>query len=241
MKAFTKLFPRCCLDDNAIFVYRKFDTSVGRYVVTEDVIRENERIYSEKAFSFVPALNYEQTDIISYACQYCSQTNCLPFPCYDCVRASYCSPACLANHRPIHKYECVGNQKNLWIKLGVGYLAFRTFIVGFKDVVQMLEKKQSTVEEVWTTLMSDEHNDYPYGHVLRLISHVDKVPIKNVLQYTLTAQLMTIYLSEYTDFFSNLPNICGEIMSNVEDWKTLANTLMLRHMGQAVSFFLFNF
>lgn len=241
MTTFTKLFPRC-LADNAIFVDRKFDPSVGRYTVTEDVIKENERIYSEKAFSFVPAFDYnERTYLNSYACQHCSQSNCLPFPCYDCARASYCSPVCLANHWPIHKYECVGYQKNLWIKLGIGYLAFRTFIVGFKDLVQMLEKKQSTVEEVWTSLMSEKHNEYPYGHVLRLVSHVDKVMVKNVLRYSLTAQLMTIYLSEYTDFFRNLPKICGEIMSNVEDWKTLANALILRHMGQAVSFFLSNF
>lgn len=121
--------------------------------------------------------------------------------------------------------------------MGFGYLALRTFIVGFKEIVKMIETKKSTVEEVWSTLMSDDCKEFPYGNVLRLISHVDKIDKRNVFRFALTAQMMTIYLSEYTDFFSDLPDVYGQVMSNVEDWKSLASALMMRHIGQAVSLF----
>lgn len=222
--------------DHFFLRYRKSDPSVGRFLVTEESIKENELIFCDSAFAFVPTYSYNQTDAISYACQNCGVINCLPFPCYSCARVSYCSTECLANHAWIHRYECVGHQKNLWTKLGIGYLAFRTFITGFKEIIEMLEDiRESSVEDVWSTLMSDRHKEFAYGKILRLNSHIDKVKVDYVLRYALTAQLVTVYLEEYTDLFSNLPEICGKIMTNLDDWKTLVSTILLKHLGQAVS------
>lgn len=218
---------------------RKFKPSGGRYLVTAEGIKANQPIFCEKAFAFVPAYKYDDTDLIQYSCQCCAQVNCLPFPCYDCARASYCTPLCLSHHESIHKYECIGYQKNLWIKLGIGHLAFRTFMTGFEEAVEkLIEKKKSNVRDIFTSLISGNQPNVTYSNVLRLVSHIDRLSPRNVLRYALSAQLMTTYLSEYTDFFENLPDTCAEIMADVEDWKTLVTVLLLRHIGQVVRYFI---
>ncbi|XP_037049324.1 SET and MYND domain-containing protein 4-like [Bradysia coprophila] len=209
------------------------NATVGRFLVTKEAIKQDEPVYFEKAFSFVPYYNYNVTDEIAYTCQHCGKVNCLPFPCYDCARASYCSPACRTHHEPIHKYECVGHQKNLWSKLGIGYLSFRTFLVGFKDIVGILEKTEGlTVDEVWSILALDWHNSFSYGNVLRLLTAIDKVDVKLVLRFALTAQMLTIYLADYTNFFKDLPPICLEIMASVDGWKRVISALLLKHLLQ---------
>lgn len=217
-----------------------------RRLTTTERIEKDEQIYSEKAFAFVPAYSFNDMDEIRYTCQNCAQINCIPFPCYECVRASYCSPACLAEHQLIHKYECVGYGKNLWSKLGNGHLAFRTFMVGFNELVQILERKlnrRSTVDEVYSVLTADWIEEFPsYGRVLRIPSLIHKMDTHSALRFALTAQLLTIYLVDYTDFFKELPSVFKNTLVNVKDRKIVIAALLLRHMVQAVSgFFSFFF
>ncbi|KAG4071022.1 hypothetical protein HA402_001459 [Bradysia odoriphaga] len=209
------------------------NAKVGRFLVTKEAIKKDEPVFCEKAFSFVPYYNHNVFDAISYNCQHCGKVNCLPFPCYDCARATYCSPVCRADHEPIHKYECVGHQKNLWSKLGIGYLAFRTFLVGFKDIVGILEKtKALTVDEVWNILALDWHKDFPYGYALRLLAPIDKVDVKMVLRFALTAQMLTIYLADYTNFLKDMPPVCFEILASIDDWKRVISALLMKHLLQ---------
>lgn len=200
-----------------------------------EAIKKNELILCEKAFSFVPVYNDYDPNSISYHCQNCAKTNCTPFPCYECVRASYCSPFCLEQHKSIHKYECNGYQKNLWVKIGIAHLAFRNFIVGFFDSIQMLEDAEvSSPERILLTLVGIHQTDFVYGDVLRLITNFDKMEADDILRYALTAQLLAIYLEDSTDFFVKIPDKCKRIMPKIENWKKLAAAMLMRHMGQLV-------
>lgn len=218
-----------------VIYFRKFEESVGRYVVAGEALKKNQQIYREKAFCFVPVYNDYDPNTISYHCQNCAKTNCIPFPCYNCCRASYCSPSCSEQHKTIHKFECAGYQKNLWVKIGIAHLAFRNFIVGFFDSVKLLDgSKVHTPDDILMTLTGLNKPDFAYGDVLRLITNFDKMNTNDLLRYALTAQMLAIYLDECTGFYTNLPAKCFRIMPNLDDWKKLTAAVLMRHMGQLV-------
>lgn len=225
------------------FLFRKYSDAVGRYVVAGEKIKKNEPIFEERAFSFVPVYNDYDANSISYHCQNCAKTNCVPFPCYDCVRCTYCGPACFEKHKPIHRFECAGYQKNLWLKIGIAHLAFRNFIVGFFDSIDALndDAEVSSPEHILQTLIGMDQPDFQYGDVLRLVTNFDKMDSADTLRYALTAQLLTVYLAEWTDFFMLLPAKCKRIMPNVVSWKRLTAAVLMKHMGQLVSGTFFGF
>lgn len=215
--------------------FRKHKSSVGRFVIAGEEIKKDQPIYREKAFAFVPVYNDYDPDTIFYHCQNCAKTNCIPFPCYDCVRASYCSLACLDQHKNIHKYECAGYRKNLWMKIGIAHLAFRNFIVGFFESLKLFEEMESgTPDAILNQLNQIKNSDSAYGDVMRLVTNFDKMDPADCIRYALTAQMLVVYLDEFTDFFKKLPKICNRIMSNVEDWKKFSAALLMKHMGQLV-------
>lgn len=208
---------------------------VGRYIVAGEKIKKNESIFSERAFSFVPVYNDYDPNTILYHCQNCAKTNCVPFPCYECVRATYCCPACLEQHKPIHRFECAGYQKNLWVKIGIAHLAFRNFIIGFFDSIAVLDDAEvSSPEQILRTITGINRPEFQYGDVLRLVTNYDKMDPIDTLRYALTAQLLTIYLADCTDFFMLLPAKCKRIMPNVAKWKRLTAAILMKHMGQLV-------
>ncbi|XP_031622222.1 SET and MYND domain-containing protein 4-like [Contarinia nasturtii] len=211
----------------------KTGESVGRYVVAGEDIKKEEIIFREKAFAFVPVYNDYHPDTILYHCQNCAKTNCIPFPCNECVRATYCSPLCVERHKAIHKYECVGYQKNLWMKIGIAHLSFRNFLVGFADAIERLDEIESTPMQVFEKLSSINEPDFVYGDVLRLVTNFDKMDINDCLRYALTAELLAAYLDECTDFYTNLPAKCSKILATTE-WKKITAALLMRHMGQLV-------
>lgn len=221
---------------------RKYSDAAGRYVVAGETIKKNEPIFSEKAFSFVPVYSDYNPNAISYHCQNCAKTNIIPFPCYECVRCSYCGPSCLEQHKPIHRFECAGYQKNLWVKIGIAHLAFRNFIIGFFDAVNVLDETEvSSPDEILRTLLGVDRPDFAYGDVLRLVTNFDKMDSSDALRYALTAQLLAIYLTDCTHFFATLPTKCKRIMPNVAKWKRFAAAILMRHMGQLVMEFFFIF
>lgn len=219
-------------DDN----FRKYDASVGRYVVAGENIERKQPIYREKAFSFVPVLADMDPNSISYNCQSCAKVNCIPFPCCDCMRASYCSTQCVEQHKSIHRFECAGYQKNLWAKIGIAQLSLRTFITGFGPAIELLseEKTLSPVEVVLAMCKLDDAH-FAYGEVLRLLTNFYKSENEDILSYALTAQMLVQYLDTCTDFFADLPPKCIRIMPNVNDWKMFSAAMILRHMGHLVT------
>lgn len=154
------------------------------------------------------------------------------------MRASYCSVSCLNQHKRIHKYECIGYQKNLWMKIGIAHLAFRNFIVGFFELLEVLDElKTTTPDGIFKQLSEINMTKFAYADVMRLVTNFEKMDISDCLRYALTAQMLTVYLDEFTDFFKTLPHECIQIMPNVEDWKKLCSALLLKHMGQLVTMF----
>lgn len=120
------------------------------------------------------------------------------------------------------------------MKIGIAHLAFRNFVVGFPDAVERLVGgSKLTSQQLWSTLMSIDHKQFAYGDVLRLVTNFDKMEVNDFLRYALTAQMLAIYLDEYTDFFNNLSAKCLEIM-DAGDWKKFVAALLMRHMGQLV-------
>lgn len=215
-------------------INRKFNESVGRYIVSNEPIKKNQPILRENAFAFVPVYNDYDPDSIPYNCQNCAKINCTPFPCIKCARATYCCLSCLDQHKPIHRYECVGYDKNLWMKIGIAHLAFRNFIIGFPDSIEQLDENETTIDQILDKLSSLTRTNFRYGNVLRLVTNFDKMEAADCLRYALTAQMLAIYLDECTDFFTHLPEKCTKIMRDKNDWKKYTAAVLMRHMGQLV-------
>lgn len=121
------------------------------------------------------------------------------------------------------------------MKIGIAHLSFRNFNVGFADAIERLAETEATVEDVLEKLTALVAPDFVYGDVLRLVTNFDKMETSDCLRYALTAQLLAVYLDECTDFFTNLPAKCTQIMPNLEDWKKFAAAVLMRHMGQLVN------
>lgn len=121
------------------------------------------------------------------------------------------------------------------MKIGIAHLAFRNFIVGFFESFQVTDELDiGTPDEVLDQLTQSKRSDFVYKDVLRLVTNFDKMDTSDCLRYALTAQMLTVYLDEFTDFFENLPKNCARLMPNVGDWKKFCAALLMRHMGQLV-------
>lgn len=218
-------------------MYRLTTERQGRYVIAREKIEKDELIVKETAFAFVPVYSNYNQDPIDLNCQNCGKTNIIPFPCNTCGRASYCSITCRMNHNYCHKIECPGYKINLWYSIGIAHLAMRTFLTGFKEMIEKLRKRQElkTPEEIFIELayLSAEDRDFRYGQVFRLATNFDKMNRDDLKKYWMTAVMMTIYLRDFADFFRTLPKFAYKMMP-MNDWEYLVGALIMRHMGQLV-------
>lgn len=157
-------------------------------MTTQNPIKQNTKILSEEAFAFVPV--YDRQARIDFDCQNCASLNIIPIPCHKCCRASYCSVKCLNDHIPIHKYECVGYNMNLWYGTGIAQLSIRTFLCGFHSLVDELKRRKtarSSPRKLFETIVywSEDNQDFQYGRVLELITNFDKMEQVDFFQYSL--------------------------------------------------------
>lgn len=200
--------------------------------MADETITDDELIYREKAFAFVPVCNDYRKRAISRHCQNCAKTNCIPFPCNECCRASYCSPKCYVKHEHIHEYECAGYRKNLWIKIGIAHLAMRNLLIGFSSLMEKIKHLQNaSASQAWDAVMSVSDSDFTYGEVLSLVTNFDKMNRADCMRYALTAKMLAIYLAEYTLFYDQWN---GSILRDKSEWQTLVTGILMRHMGQLV-------
>lgn len=167
--------------------YRVSTERQGRYVIAREKIKADELIVKETAFAFVPVYSDYNQDPIDLNCQNCGKTNTIPFPCNVCGRASYCSITCRLDHNYCHKTECQGYKINLWYSIGIAHLAMRTFLSGFKEMMEKLRKNQEpkTPEDIFIEMgyLSAEDRDFRYGQVFRLATNFDKMDREDLKKY----------------------------------------------------------
>lgn len=217
-----------------MYIFRKHNESVGRYVVADETILENQPIFREKAFAFVPVHDFMEDSERTFNCENCAKTNCLPFPCYDCCSAFYCLPKCMEEHRSIHELECAGYKMNLWRTIGIAHLSFRTFIVGIEEslkTVLLNNAQKLNAFDMMNKLRATTDKQFAYGDVLRLITNFDKMTKRDTLSYALTACMLAVYLDEYTMFKHKFEHL----MKSSVDWELLTRLLIMKHIGQLVT------
>ncbi|EAT40978.1 AAEL007348-PA [Aedes aegypti] len=215
----------------------KSDTVHGRFIVTKNEIKADEPIVQEKAVSFVPVYDPRgHSEIPPFDCQFCGEVNIIPFPCPSCGRACYCSVACCKEHSELHRYECPGYEKHLWYLIGIAHLGMRSFLDGFASSTHNLEELKECNAEKMFQYVSDkaemQYKAYPYGKVFRLVANLDKMLLSDMVQYALTAYMLTIYLSDFTQFFNELGD--RPAVMPKEDWFLYSSAVILRHIGQLV-------
>lgn len=215
----------------------KFDDIHGRFMLSKEEIKQDTPIIQEKAASFVPVYDPRaRSELPPFDCQYCGEVNVVPFPCSTCGRACYCSTSCRKEHASIHRYECPGYGKHLWYLIGIAHLGIRSFLDGFQCSTEKLDMmEESTPEALFKTVLDTaeaEHKTYPYGRMLRLVTNFENMDAVDLIQYSLTAYMLSIYLSGFTDFFHHLDDRIN-IMSK-ENWNIYAGAVIFRHIGQLV-------
>lgn len=198
-------------------IFRYYETTRGRYITTCHDISIDEPILEEKAFAFVPVYNDYESNHISKHCENCAKTNVIPFPCYQCVRASYCSPRCRRLHDIIHHHECPGYEDNLWKRIGIAHLAVRNLVAGFETVIKGTEfEDRTTPLEFWNELMRRSETDklFTYGQVLRLNTNFEKMESADLLRYALVClirirvAILSATSSNLYNNFASRPQLC---------------------------------
>lgn len=144
-----KLISKLSIDDEQSFeaklkVKQMYEANVGRYVVAQRSLKMHEKIFKETPFAFVPIYTYGVKKYFNTDCENCALVNIWPFLCLDCRHSSYCSNSCRENHKPIHKYECEGYKKNLFLEIGIAHLSLRVLLIGFKSLEGLLESLDRT-------------------------------------------------------------------------------------------------
>ena len=160
----------------SVNIERKFDSESGRYVITKRHVKKGDILFLEKPVSFV-LLNHDSSN---YLCQHCNRSNPdVPVPCAGCFNTFYCDAKCLDEAwSSYHRWECPGSQMCLWKEIGLGHLAMKVLLT-------------------CTTTM----NKFKFNEMQNLLTNFEKLSIEDLTLYGITAVMLTVYLSEYTDFF----------------------------------------
>ncbi|XP_072746541.1 SET and MYND domain-containing protein 4 [Anoplolepis gracilipes] len=200
----------------------KYAPAKGRYVIANRNIKKGETLFVEDAFTFVLVNNNKDITHCHNCCKSCLD---IPVPCTECVDTLFCNmscwdEACLSHHRWI----CPASQMGLLRQVGITHLALKLLCV------------------CATTANKEKFND-----VQQLVTNFNKLAPGDVISYGITAIMLTLYLSKYTDFFKdiNLKECLASKFSNdefnikcdlvTEDDKLLyVSSLLLRHILQLI-------
>ncbi|CAD7013462.1 SET and MYND domain-containing protein 4 isoform X2 [Ceratitis capitata] len=205
------------------------DATRGRYVVAKRDIKSGEIIFHERISAFVPV---EGTQI----CQQCGSVFIIPIPCHACNgKVIYCSLKCREDQAKVHQNECVGYCLGLFEQIGISHLALRILLEEFPQISPILAH-ESDIKNVWKELTTETSHlntktEVNYVKSLRLVSHFQKMSLSNKIWFAVIADLLAVYLKEYTPFFHNT----SKSKIKQSDWESLISALILRHIGQSIS------
>ncbi|XP_043683945.1 SET and MYND domain-containing protein 4-like [Vespula pensylvanica] len=225
----TQSIPELAFGENPDFpsasaaVDKKYSSEKGRYVVANRDIRKGQILFVEKPFAFV-LVDYGR---ISGSCENCCRPyGDVPVPCTMCLDTLYCNMKCWNDDYTFyHRWECPGSQMGLWQQNGIARLALKVFLM--------------------CSTTSDRNR---FNEVQKLITNFDKLSLKDLIAYGITATMLTLYLLKYSDFFEDndlteclISKFSDETYNfpcetSVESDRHLyVGSLLLRHILQLVS------
>ncbi|KAG7205129.1 hypothetical protein KM043_005500 [Ampulex compressa] len=179
----TCLRPELAFGENPEFssasaaIEKRFDAEKGRYVVANRDIKKGEILFVEKPFSFV-LLDHQKTNDLCEHC--CHPYGDIPVPCASCVDTLYCDMKCCNEAwYSYHRWECRGSRMGLWKEIGIAHLALKVLLM--------------------CTTTTDRTK---FNEVQKLVTNFDKVTRGDLIAYGITATMLTVYLANYTDYFS---------------------------------------
>ena len=205
----------------------------GRYVMADTAVAAGELVVREVPYSLVL--------LPEHSTSRCSQ--CLsgplvsPLSCRRCTQPRYCSAGCQtsawARH---HQWEC--GHLDLLHSVGVGHLALRTILTAGLPTLLALQKtaQGGACPEV------DPRE--PYTRVLALQHHLDRMPVEDQFQYTVTAALLLELLHRNTAFLcparavQGVPGLLKPLTPALElgeKQQHYLGALLLRHLAQLVT------
>jgi SET and MYND domain-containing protein len=202
----------------------------GRFITSNEKIEVGEVLFSESPYSCVLLPPHYSTH-----CNECLAVLLAPVPCRYCTQTRYCSGSCRDtawSHQ--HQHEC--GQLDLLHSVGIGHLAVRTILRAGRDA--LLSIRGPVKAGTYSSTSTD-----PYFRVFNLQHHLDRLPVEEVFQYTLTAALLVTMLNKNTAFLSperavsGLPGKLRPVKPGMEvEDKVLhyMGGLILRHLAQLV-------
>ncbi|XP_066589940.1 SET and MYND domain-containing protein 4-like isoform X2 [Prorops nasuta] len=202
---------------------RKYSQDKGRYVVANRDIKKGQILFVEKPFAFV-LLDHDKSNSLCENC--CRSYGDVPVPCTQCSDTFYCSVECSKEGwSSFHRWECAGCQMGLWQQIGIAHLALKVLVIS------------TTTSDIIT-----------FNEVQKLVTNFDKLSPSDLIIYGITATMLTLYLSKYTDYFKSndikqclvdkfcdgTSNFDHEFLSD-DDKRVYISSLLLRHILQLVS------
>ncbi|KAK2583765.1 hypothetical protein KPH14_009675 [Odynerus spinipes] len=157
---------------------KKYSTEKGRYVVANRDITKGQILFVEKPFAFV-LVDYGR---INGSCENCCRPyGDVPVPCTMCLDTLYCGMKCWNDdYSCFHRWECPGSQMSLWQQNGIARLALKVFL-----------------------MCASTTDINRFNEVQKLITNFDKLPLKDLVAYGITATMLTLYLLKYSNFFED--------------------------------------
>ncbi|CAN8022595.1 unnamed protein product [Ixodes persulcatus] len=212
-----------------------YSTEKGRFLVANRDLQPGDAIFVERPYASVLLPGHTKTN-----CQHCHKRLLNAVPCAQCNQVRYCSFACAKDSwNSYHRWEC-GNL-NLLYSVGIAHLAVRVLLVtglsGLADFCRHLAEGKVDVDK-----------NGGYGSVHELVTHSEKMHVEDLLQYSLTAALLSLLLDHVLFFsvdeaswkmselsFGSRNGSSYRLAStDVAALKTVVGGLLLRHIQQLV-------
>lgn len=161
----------------------KITPEKGRHIVSNEKIEDNTKLLTENAFAFV---SLRPTSTSFADCQTCAKTNIIPVFCKMC-KAGFCCINCMLNH----KYECKGSQLSIWHEIGIAYLAFKSFLIGFPQFCALFDESFSgkNLDEILESAVEVEFNPEKdqYRLLLSLETHFEDMLQGDLVTFALVS------------------------------------------------------
>ncbi|EFN83374.1 SET and MYND domain-containing protein 4 [Harpegnathos saltator] len=200
----------------------KYTPQKGRHMVANRDIKRSQILFVEKPFSFVTLECDGASDLCENCCRSCGKNL---TPCSGCIDTVFCDVNCWNEaYSSHHRWECVGNQMRLWQQIGVAHLGLKTLLK--------------------CTMTTDNSM---FNRVQQLVTGFDNLSANDLIVYGITATMLTLYLTKYTDYFKvcnvrehlvskftdNTFNFNNDLATE-SDERVYVSSLLLRHVLQLI-------